>query len=164
MTLRIGTGFDVHALVPGRALVLGGVNVPHPRGLAGHSDADVLLHAIADALLGALALGDLGAHFPDTDSRWKDADSRVLLRHVASLVAGMGWDIGNVDATIIAQAPKLAPYIAAMRANVATDLGCDPARISIKATTTERLGFTGREEGIAAEAVVLVTQRQTLSQ
>ena len=160
MTMRIGTGFDVHALVPGRALILGGVTVPHPRGLAGHSDADVLLHAIADALLGALALGDLGAHFPDNDPRWKGADSRVLLRHVASLVTDAGWDIGNVDATVIAQAPKLAPFIDAMRANIAADLGCGLACISIKATTTERLGFTGREEGIAAEAVVLVTQRQ----
>ena len=159
MTIRIGTGFDVHALVPGRALILGGVTIPHPRGLAGHSDADVLLHAIADALLGALALGDLGAHFPDSDPRWKGADSRALLRHVASLVAGMGWDIGNVDATVIAQAPKLAPFVAAMRANVAADLGCDPARISVKATTTERLGFTGREEGIAAHAVVLLALR-----
>jgi 2-C-methyl-D-erythritol 2,4-cyclodiphosphate synthase len=164
MTMRIGTGFDVHALVPGRALILGGVTVPHPRGLAGHSDADVLLHAIADALLGALALGDLGAHFPDSDPRWKGADSRVLLRHVASLVTGAGWGVGNVDATIIAQAPKLAPFIAAMRANVAADLGCDLARISIKATTTEGLGFTGREEGMAAEAVVLVVQRQNPSQ
>ena len=164
MTMRIGTGFDVHALVPGRALMLGGVHVPHPRGLAGHSDADVLLHAIADALLGALALGDLGAHFPDSDPRWKGADSRVLLRHVASLVTGAGWDIGNVDATVIAQAPKLAPFIDAMRVNVAADLSCALDRISIKATTTERLGFTGREEGIAAEAVVLVTQRQNPSQ
>jgi 2-C-methyl-D-erythritol 2,4-cyclodiphosphate synthase len=164
MTMRVGTGFDVHALVPGRALMLGGVHVPHPRGLAGHSDADVLLHAIADALLGALALGDLGAHFPDNDPRWKGADSRVLLRHVASLVTDAGWDIGNVDATVIAQAPKLAPFMSAMRANIAADLGCGLDRISIKATTTERLGFTGREEGIAAEAVVLVTQRQNPSQ
>jgi 2-C-methyl-D-erythritol 2,4-cyclodiphosphate synthase len=164
MTIRIGTGFDVHALVPGRALILGGVNVPHSRGLAGHSDADVLLHAIADALLGALALGDLGAHFPDSDPRWKGADSRVLLRHVALLVADMGWDIGNVDATVIAQAPKLAPFVAAMRANVAADLGCGLARISIKATTTERLGFTGREEGIAAEAVVLLALRENSAQ
>lgn len=164
MTMRIGTGFDVHALVPGRALILGGVKIPHPRGLDGHSDADVLLHAIADALLGALALGDLGAHFPDSDPRWKGADSRVLLRHVGSLVADTGWDIGNVDATVIAQAPKLAPFIAAMRANISADLGCDLARISIKATTTERLGFTGREEGIAAEAVVLVVQRHNPAQ
>ncbi len=162
--MRIGTGFDVHALVEGRALILGGVTIPHPRGLAGHSDADVLLHAIADALLGALALGDLGAHFPDSDPRWKGVDSRVLLRHVVSLVTGRGWDIGNVDATVIAQAPRLAPFVAAMRANVAADLGCDPERISIKATTTERLGFTGREEGIAAEAVVLVIRREAPSQ
>jgi 2-C-methyl-D-erythritol 2,4-cyclodiphosphate synthase len=162
--MHIGTGFDVHALVPGRALILGGVTIPHPRGLAGHSDADVLLHAIADALLGALALGDLGVHFPDSDARWKGADSRALLRHVASLVAGLGWDIGNVDATVIAQAPRLAPFVAAMRANIAADLGCDPARVSVKATTTERLGFTGREEGIAAQAVVLLTQRQNPSQ
>ena len=164
MTMRIGTGFDVHALVPGRALILGGVTIPHPRGLAGHSDADVLLHAIADALLGALALGDLGVHFPDSDARWKGADSRALLRHVASLVAGLGWDIGNVDATVIAQAPRLAPFVAAMRANIAADLGCDPARVSVKATTTERLGFTGREEGIAAEAVVLLALREQSAQ
>ena len=162
--MRIGTGFDVHALVQRRDLILGGVTIPHPRGLAGHSDGDVLLHAIADALLGALALGDLGAHFPDSDARWKGADSRALLRHVASLVAGMSWDIGNVDATVIAQAPKLAPFVAAMRANIAADLGCDPARISVKATTTDRLGFTGREEGIAAQAVVLLLQRQNPSQ
>jgi 2-C-methyl-D-erythritol 2,4-cyclodiphosphate synthase len=162
--MRIGTGFDVHALVSGRALILGGVTIPHSRGLAGHSDADVLLHAIADALLGALALGDLGVHFPDSDARWKGADSRALLRHVASLVAGLGWDIGNVDATVIAQAPRLAPFVAAMRANVAADLGCDPARVSVKATTTERLGFTGREEGIAAQAVVLLALREQAAQ
>ena len=156
MTMRIGTGYDVHALVAGRALVLGGVTIPHATGLAGHSDADVLLHAIADALLGALALGDLGAHFPDTDARWKGADSRALLRHVHALVAARGYAIGNVDATVVAQAPKLAPHVPAMRANVAADLGCDIGRISIKATTTERLGFAGREEGIAAEAVVLL--------
>jgi 2-C-methyl-D-erythritol 2,4-cyclodiphosphate synthase len=160
MTLRIGTGFDVHALVAGRPLVLGGVTIPHSHGLAGHSDADVLLHAIADALLGALALGDLGAHFPDSDARYKDADSRVLLRHVASLVSARGYGIGNVDATVIAQAPKVAPFIAAMRANVASDLRCDIDRVSIKATTTERLGFTGRGEGIAAEAVVLVAPHE----
>jgi 2-C-methyl-D-erythritol 2,4-cyclodiphosphate synthase len=155
--MRIGIGYDVHALVEGRPLVIGGVTVPHPRGLAGHSDADVLLHAIGDALLGALALGDLGAHFPDTDPRWKGADSRALLRHVAALVRARGYGVGNVDATVIAQAPKLAPFIAAMRDNVAADLGCDVACVSIKATTTERLGFAGRGEGIAAEAVVLVT-------
>ena len=160
MTLRIGTGFDVHALVAGRPLVLGGVTIPHSHGLAGHSDADVLLHAIADALLGALALGDLGAHFPDSDARYKDADSRVLLRHVVTLVSARGYGIGNVDATVIAQAPKIAPFVAAMRANVASDLRCDIDRVSIKATTTERLGFTGRGEGIAAEAVVLVVPHE----
>ncbi len=154
--MRIGTGFDVHALVAGRPLVIGGVTIPHARGLAGHSDADVLLHAIADALLGALALGDLGAHFPDNDPQWKGADSRALLRHVMSLVHARGWEIGNVDATVIAQAPRIAPFVAAMRANVAADLGCGVDRVSIKATTTERLGFAGREEGIAAEAVVLL--------
>ena len=162
--MRIGIGYDVHALVEGRPLVIGGVTVPHPRGLAGHSDADVLLHAISDALLGALALGDLGAHFPDTDPKWKGADSRALLRHVVSLVQARGYGVGNVDATVIAQAPKLAPFIAAMRDNVAADLGCDVASVSIKATTTERLGFEGREEGIAAEAVVLVMPKANAQQ
>ena len=156
MTARIGTGFDVHALVAGRPLVLGGVTVPFERGLAGHSDADVLLHAIADALLGALALGDIGRHFPDTDPRYRDADSRVLLRHVAGLVANAGYAVGNVDATIVAQAPRLAPHVDAMRANIAGDLGCDVGRVSVKATTTEQLGFTGRSEGIAAMAVALL--------
>jgi len=156
MNVRIGNGFDTHALVTGRKLILGGVHIPCDRGLDGHSDADVLLHAIADALLGALALGDLGAHFPDTDPRYKDADSRVLLRHVMSLIAARGYVIGNVDATIIAQTPRVAPFVSAMRANVAADLGCGVERVSIKATTTERLGFTGRGEGIAAEAVVLL--------
>ncbi len=156
MTMRIGTGFDVHAFADGRALVIGGVAIAHPRGLAGHSDADVLLHAVADALLGALALGDIGMHFPDTDARFRGADSRVLLRHVASLVAARGYAVGNLDATVIAQVPKLAPHIPAMRANLAADLGCALDCVSVKATTTERLGFTGREEGIAAEAVVLL--------
>jgi len=156
MNMRIGTGFDVHALVAGRPLVLGGITIAHPRGLAGHSDADVLLHAISDALLGALALGDLGAHFPDSDPRWQGADSRVLLRHVVSLVKARGYAIGNVDATIVAQSPTLAPYVPAMRANIAVDLGCEVGRVSIKATTTERLGFAGREEGIAAQATVLL--------
>jgi 2-C-methyl-D-erythritol 2,4-cyclodiphosphate synthase len=156
VTLRIGNGFDVHALVAGRKLVLGGVTIPFDRGLSGHSDADVLLHAITDALLGALALGDLGAHFPDTDPRWKDADSRVLLRHAMTLVSAKGYAVGNVDSTIVAQAPKLAPHVAAMVANIAADLGCAVDRISVKATTTERLGFTGRGEGIAALATVLV--------
>ena len=154
--IRIGTGFDVHALVAGRALVIGGVTIPHTHGLAGHSDADVLLHAIADALLGALALGDLGRHFPDTDPRWRGADSRLLLRHAFSLAANLGYAVGNVDATVIAQAPKLAPHVAAMRRNIADDLRCDVDRVSVKATTTERLGFAGREEGIAALATVLV--------
>jgi len=154
--MRIGNGFDVHALVAGRRLVLGGVVIPHERGLEGHSDADVLLHAVSDAILGALALGDIGAHFPDSDARWKDADSRVLLRHVASLATAQGYRVGNLDVTLIAQAPKVAPYVAAMRANVAADLGCDPGRVSVKATTTERLGFTGRGEGIAAMASVLL--------
>lgn len=159
--MRIGQGFDVHALVAGRRLILGGVTIPHDRGLEGHSDADVLLHAIADALLGAAALGDLGRHFPDTDARWHDADSRVLLRHVAALVIGEGYGVGNVDATIIAQAPKVAPYVAAMRANIAADLQCDVTRVSVKATTTEHLGFAGRGEGIAALATVLIVPAST---
>jgi 2-C-methyl-D-erythritol 2,4-cyclodiphosphate synthase len=159
MTLRIGNGFDVHALVAGRPLILGGVIIPHDRGLAGHSDADVLLHAITDAILGALALGDLGRHFPDTDPRWRGADSRALLRHVFELAFDAGWEIGNVDATLIAQAPKVAPYVAQMRSNIALDLRSDEACISVKATTTEHLGFTGREEGIAALATVLLQMR-----
>ena len=159
MTMRIGNGFDVHPLVTGRPLILGGVNIPHDRGLAGHSDADVLLHAIADAVLGALALGDIGKHFPDTDPQWRGADSRALLRHVFALAFNSGWEIGNVDATVIAQAPKIAPHVMAMRANLASDLNCDETRISVKATTTEKLGFTGREEGIAALATVLLQMR-----
>jgi 2-C-methyl-D-erythritol 2,4-cyclodiphosphate synthase len=135
------------------------VTIPHDRGLAGHSDADVLLHAITDALLGALALGDLGRHFPDTDPRWHGADSRALLRHVFALAFDAGWELGNVDATLIAQAPKVAPYVAQMRTNIALDLGCDESRVSVKATTTEHLGFTGREEGIAALATVLLQMR-----
>jgi 2-C-methyl-D-erythritol 2,4-cyclodiphosphate synthase len=160
MNIRIGNGFDVHALVAGRKLILGGVEIPWDRGLAGHSDADVLLHAVCDAILGALALGDLGAHFPDTDPRWEDADSRMLLRHVVSLAIDRGWRIGNVDATLIAQAPKLAPYVTAMRANLAADLGCDLGDVSVKATTTERLGFAGRGEGIAGLATVLLTRKE----
>jgi 2-C-methyl-D-erythritol 2,4-cyclodiphosphate synthase len=156
MNLRIGNGFDVHALVAGRKLILGGVTIPWDRGLDGHSDADVLLHAVSDAILGALALGDLGAHFPDTDPKWKGADSRALLRHVVSLASRDGWKTGNLDATLIAQAPKLAPHVAAMRANLAADLGCALDDVSVKATTTERLGFTGRGEGIAALATVLL--------
>jgi len=156
MNLRIGNGFDAHAFASGRPLVIGGVTVPHDRGLEGHSDADVLLHAITDAMLGALALGDLGRHFPDTDARWKGADSRRLLRQVAALVSAQRYAVGNIDATVIAQAPRLAPFVAAMRANIAADVGCDVARVSVKATTTEHLGFTGREEGIAAIATVLL--------
>jgi 2-C-methyl-D-erythritol 2,4-cyclodiphosphate synthase len=156
MTIRIGNGFDVHALVAGRKLVLGGVTIPYDRGLEGHSDADVLLHAVGDAILGALALGDLGAHFPDTEPRWKNADSRALLRHIAGLMKGEGWRIENLDATVIAQAPKLAPHVPAMRTNIAADLACEIARVSVKATTTERLGFAGRGEGIAALATVLL--------
>ena len=156
MSIRIGNGFDVHALVEGRPLVIGGVTIPFAKGLAGHSDADVLLHAIADAILGALALGDLGMHFPDTDARWRGADSRDLLRHVMVLAGGQGYRIGNVDATVIAQAPKLAPHVAAMRANIAADLGCEIGQVSVKATTTEHLGFAGRGEGIAAHATVLL--------
>jgi 2-C-methyl-D-erythritol 2,4-cyclodiphosphate synthase len=159
VSVRIGSGVDVHALVPGRLLILGGVNIPHDLGLDGHSDADVLLHAIADAILGALALGDIGRHFPDTDAQWRGADSRVLLRHVFGLAFAAGWEIGNVDATLIAQAPKIAPYVEAMRSNIASDLNCDRTLVSVKATTTERLGFAGREEGIAALANVLLQMR-----
>ena len=158
MNLRIGNGFDVHALISGRKLILGGVTIPYERGLDGHSDADVLLHAVCDAILGALALGDIGAHFPDTDPRWKGADSRLLLRHVAALALTQGWRIGNLDTTLIAQAPKLAPHVPAMRANLAADLGCEIGEVSVKATTTERLGFAGRGEGIAAWATVLLNR------
>ena len=156
---RVGQGFDVHAFAPGRRLVIGGVEVPFDRGLDGHSDADVLLHAIADALLGAAALGDIGRHFPDSDARYKDADSRALLRRVAGLVADAGFAPLNVDATIVAQAPRMAPHIPQMVANIAADLGLEPARVNVKATTTERLGFTGRGEGIAAQAICLLGPR-----
>lgn len=154
--MRIGQGFDVHALVPGRRLVIGGVVIPHERGLLGHSDADVLLHAVCDALLGAAALGDIGRHFPDSDARYKAIDSRELLRHVAQLLRERGFRIGNVDATIIAQAPRMAPHIPAMVANIAADLGLDPGSVNVKATTTEELGFTGRGEGIAVQAICLI--------
>lgn len=156
--IRVGNGFDVHAMVAGRPLVLGGVTIPYDRGLEGHSDADVLVHAIGDAILGALALGDLGKHFPDTDPRWKGADSRALLRHIVGLMNDRGYRIGNVDATVIAQAPRLAPHIAAMRANLAADLRCAVEDVSVKATTTEHLGFTGRGEGMATMASVLVVR------
>jgi 2-C-methyl-D-erythritol 2,4-cyclodiphosphate synthase len=158
VNVRIGNGFDVHALVAGRALILGGVTIPFDRGLDGHSDADVLIHAVCDAILGALARGDIGAHFPDSDPRWKGADSRALLRHVMSLASGDGWRIGNLDAVVIAQAPKLAPHMPAMRANIAADLGCAIDDVSVKATTTEHLGFAGRGEGIAASATVLLAR------
>ena len=154
--MRIGQGFDVHALVPGRKLVVGGVEIPHHRGLEGHSDADVLLHAICDALLGAAALGDIGGHYPATDPKYRDSDSRSLLKEVAGKIAAQGFRIVNVDATIIAQAPRMAPHIAKMIGNISTDLGVKPAQVSVKATTTENLGFTGRGEGIAAQAVVLL--------
>lgn len=156
MNIRVGHGFDVHAFAEGRRLIIGGVDIPHERGLLGHSDADVLLHAICDALLGAAGLGDIGRHFPDSDPRYKGIDSRKLLRHVASLLGELGWRTGNVDATLIAQAPKMASHIPAMRAHIAADLGVAEDAVNVKATTTERLGFTGREEGIAAEAVCLI--------
>jgi 2-C-methyl-D-erythritol 2,4-cyclodiphosphate synthase len=154
---RVGHGFDVHQLVPGRALVIGGVKIEHDRGLLGHSDADVLLHAICDALLGAAAMGDIGRHFPDSDARFKGIDSRELLRNVALKIAAAGFSVGNVDATIIAQAPKMAPHIAEMVSNIAADLGVEKSQVNIKATTTEKLGFAGRGEGIAAEAVCLLS-------
>jgi 2-C-methyl-D-erythritol 2,4-cyclodiphosphate synthase len=154
--MRIGQGFDVHPLVPGRKLVIGGVDIPNEKGLDGHSDADVLLHAVCDALLGAACLGDIGRHFPDTDLRYKGADSRMLLREASRLVQEAGYRIVNIDATIIAQAPKMAPHIPAMVNNIAGDLGLSRGQINIKATTTEGLGYTGRGEGIAAEAVVLL--------
>ncbi len=149
----VGTGFDVHALVEGRPLVLCGVAVPWEKGLLGHSDADVALHALMDALLGAAALGDIGKHFPDTDDRYKGADSRMLLETVVKLLDAEGWKVNNVDVTIIAQRPKLAPFIPQMKKTVAQDLGIDAGAVNIKATTTEKLGFTGRGEGIAAEAI-----------
>ncbi len=158
--MRIGQGFDVHALVAGRALIIGGVTIAFEKGLDGHSDADVLLHAVCDALLGAAALGDIGRHFPDTDSRYKGSDSRVLVREVAKLLHENGFHVVNVDSTIIAQAPKMAPHIPEMIANIAADLGIDRGRVSVKAKTTERLGFAGRGEGIAAEAIALVEWRQ----
>ena len=154
--IRIGHGYDVHRLVVDRKLILGGVEIPHETGLLGHSDADVLLHAISDALLGALALGDIGKHFPDSDPRYAGADSAVLLTHVANLVRTEGWQIGNVDATVLAQAPKLSPYILRMRENIAAALSISSDRISVKATTEEHLGFTGEKLGIAAHAVALV--------
>ncbi|MBM3353245.1 MAG: 2-C-methyl-D-erythritol 2,4-cyclodiphosphate synthase [Betaproteobacteria bacterium] len=157
--MRIGQGYDVHRLVGGRRLVIGGVDIPHAKGLQGHSDADVLLHAICDALLGAAALGDIGRHYPDTDPDFQGIDSRELLRQTAAKVAAAGFRIVNVDATIIAEAPRMAPHVWRMVGNIAADLGLQPAAVSVKATSTEELGFIGREEGIAAQAVALIEQR-----
>lgn len=155
---RIGQGYDVHALVPGRKLILGGVEIPHALGLQGHSDADALLHAITDAILGGAGLGDIGRMFPDTDARWKDVDSRVLLRQAAQAVRAAGWRIGNVDATVVAQAPKIAPYVGAMAANIAADLGIDAGAVNVKGKTHEKLGFEGRQEGIATQAVAMLVR------
>ena len=154
--LRIGQGFDVHALVSGRPLVIGGVTISFEKGLDGHSDADVLLHAITDAILGAAGLGDIGRHFPDTDPKFKGADSRNLLREAVARVKEAGYVVVNIDCTIIAQAPKMAPHVAVMAANIAADCGLEAGAVNVKAKTTERLGFAGRGEGIAAEAVALV--------
>ena len=154
--MRIGQGFDVHQLVAGRKLVIGGVEIPHDKGLLGHSDADVLLHAICDAMLGAAALGDIGKHFPDSDARYKGIDSRELLRHCAKLLRDLGLRVVNVDATIIAEAPRMAPHIPRMVEHIAADLGAPRNAVNVKATTTEKLGYTGRGEGIAAQAVCLV--------
>ena len=155
--MRIGHGYDVHKLVEGRKLIVGGVDIPHSLGLLGHSDADVLLHAISDALLGAAAMGDIGGMFPDTDEKWKGADSLKLLEAVANRVKAEGYAIENIDSTLIAQAPKMKPHIEQMRQNIANACGIDISQVSVKATTEERLGFTGREEGIAAHAVALIS-------
>ena len=154
--MRIGTGYDVHQLAEGLPLWLGGVLVPHTHGLVGHSDADVLLHAVCDALLGAAALGDIGKHFPDTDPQYKGISSLKLLAHVGALLREQGYDIGNIDSTVAAQSPKLAPYIPQMRQNIADSLGINVGQVSVKATTTEHLGFEGRKEGISAQAIALL--------
>lgn len=154
--MRIGHGYDVHRLSVDRKLILGGVEIPHDRGLLGHSDADVLLHAVCDALLGAAALGDIGKHFPDNSDEFLNIDSRILLRRTVSLLFNEGWRVGNIDATVIAQEPKLAPYIDKMRENIARDIGCDTGSVNIKATTEEHLGFSGRKEGISAHAVCII--------
>jgi 2-C-methyl-D-erythritol 2,4-cyclodiphosphate synthase len=156
--IRIGQGLDVHQLVEGRKCIIGGVEIPHSRGLLGHSDADVLLHAICDALLGAAALGDIGRHFPDSDAQFKGIDSRTILRRVAALVREKGYVAGNIDATIIAEAPRMAPHIPQMVKNIAADLGLAEDQVNVKATTTEKLGFSGRGEGIAAQAVCVLHQ------
>ncbi len=157
--MRIGHGYDVHRLVEGRRLILGGVEIPYEKGLLGHSDADVLLHAVCDALLGAAALGDIGQHFPDSDERYRGIDSRELLRKVIELISAHGYDVGNLDCTILAQRPKLSPHILKMRENIAADLGIPVDRVSVKATTEEGLGFTGEGAGIAAHAVVLLLEK-----
>ena len=156
MNIRIGHGFDVHAFGDGDHVMLGGVRVPHVRGIVAHSDGDVVLHALCDAMLGALALGDIGIHFPPSDARWKGADSRAFVRHCDGLIRARGWRIGNCDITVICERPKVGPHAPAMRALLAAELGCDVDAVSIKATTSEKLGFTGRGEGIAAQAVVLL--------
>jgi len=156
---RIGQGFDVHQFVEGRPLIIGGIHIPYEKGLLGHSDADVLLHAVADACLGAIGAGDIGKHFPDTDPQYKNADSALLLQHVWALVKKQGYKLVNVDCTIIAQRPKMAPYIETMKEKIAQLLESDVSQVNVKATTTERLGFTGREEGIAAQAVVLLQKQ-----
>ena len=158
--IRIGHGYDVHRLVEGRKLILGGVEIPHETGLLGHSDADVLLHAVCDALLGAAALGDIGKHFPDSDPAYKGIDSMLLLKHCVQLLDQRGYTVGNLDATVIAQRPKLASFLPAMRSNIASCLGVEEECVNVKATTEERLGFTGREEGISAHAVVLITKTE----
>lgn len=157
--IRVGHGYDVHALVAGRHLILGGVTIPHAKGLAGHSDADALIHAVCDACLGAAGLGDIGRHFPDSDQQYKNIDSRILLRKVRDAIQVKGWKASNVDATIVAQAPRLAPYMEQMKQNLASDLGISADSVNIKAGTTEKLGFAGREEGIAAHAVVLLEKQ-----
>ncbi|WP_341679097.1 2-C-methyl-D-erythritol 2,4-cyclodiphosphate synthase [Niveibacterium sp. SC-1] len=159
LSFRVGQGFDVHALVEGRKLIMGGVEIPYERGLLGHSDADVLLHAITDAILGGAGLGDIGRHFPDTDPRYAGADSRVLLREAMKSVLAAGWQVANVDATIIAQAPKILPHAPGMVRNIAEDLGIPESAVNIKGKTTEKLGFTGRGEGIAAQAIALLITR-----
>ncbi len=156
---RIGQGFDVHQLVEGRPLIMGGITIPYEKGLLGHSDADVLLHAVADACLGAIAAGDIGKHFPDTDPEFKDADSAKLLQHVWAIVKEEGYELGNIDCTIIAQKPKMAPYIDEMRQSIATLLEADITEVNVKATTSEKLGFTGRGEGIAAQTTILIKKK-----
>ena len=158
LPFRVGQGYDVHALTPGRKLILGGVHIPHHQGLLGHSDADALLHAITDAILGGAGLGDIGGMFPDSGSKWEGADSRSLLRGAMDAVRAAGWEVGNIDATVIAQAPRIAPHVAAMRANIAADLGIAAEAVNVKGKTNERLGFEGRGEGIAAHAVALLVR------